>query len=426
MKHKSNYIIAIEYKEYENDYPDDFVTQLINREICSIKNNKIKFKVTGLLIYKKTFIIIFPKNYNVPHDEKDLKKHAQVLFQVLLKYKQESNNLNVEEMELLGGGYGQDKEAIYTAYQIISDFIENGPLKKEIRIEASSNSGRIDWSATINKKQPIFSGGSVIYNDTVSKKNTIDHHHLLLQLYRYCVNKSIEKYGWLFDLSLENGKEFNELPCDIDYGINFLKKELNSTFVDREMKVIKILRDFLSGIESERFEKIEIEVMVTPYFHNVWEVICSFNFKNQYKALRSLIPKTRWEIKSSAMVQSQRPDIMFIKEKTLYILDAKYYDIDTNLPGWSDIVKQLFYAFTIFKNITVKTDQRIKQLETVENAFLFPSGDLEPIKFVGRVGIEENNDLGYIKAYKVNTFLAMQCYLGKRRFNFIDQIVSKN
>jgi len=423
VKHKTNYIIAIEYKEYDNDYPNDFVTQLINREICSVKNNKIKFKVTGFIIYKNTFIIIFPKNYNVPREEKDLLKHAQVLFQVLLKYKQESN-LNVEEMELLGGEDGQYKESYYTSYLIISDFIENGPLKKEIRIESSSYSGRIDWSATINKKQPIFSKGSVIYNDTVSKKNMIDHHHLLLQIYRYCVNKSIEKYGWLFDLSLENVEEFLELPCDINYGINFLTKELNSTFVDREMKVVKILRDFLSGIEFDRFEKIEI--MVTPYFHNVWEVICSFNFKNQYKGLRSLIPKTKWEIESSAKVQSQRPDIIFIKEKTIYILDAKYYDIDTNLPGWSDIVKQFFYGFTIFRNINAKMHQRIKQLETVENSFLFPSGDPDPIKYVGRVSIEENMDLGYIKAYKINTFLAMQCYLGKERFDFINQMISKS
>lgn len=412
MKHKPNYIIAIEYKEYENDYPNDFVTQLVNREICSIKNNKIKFKVTGLLIYKNTFIIIFPKNYNVPRDEKELKKHAQVLFQVLLKYRQESN-LNVEEIELLGGEDGLYKESYYTAYLIISDFIENGPLKKEIRIESSSYSGRIDWSATINKKHPIFSKGSVIYTDTISEKNTIDHQHLLIQLYSYCVYKSIEKYGWLFDLSLENVREFNELPCDINFGINFLSKELNSTFVDREMKIIKILRGFLLGIEFNRFEKIEI--MVTPYFHNVWEVICGFNFNNQYKALRGLIPKPKWEIESSAKVQSQRPDIMFIKENVLYILDAKYYDIDTNLPGWSDIVKQLFYAFTILKNINAKIDQRIKPLETVENAFLFPSGDLEQIKYIGRVGIEENNELGYIKAYKINTFLAMQCYLGKEK-----------
>ncbi|MEF2097311.1 LlaJI family restriction endonuclease [Bacillus sp. CFBP9009] len=430
MRHEQHYISVIEYKEYDNNYPEEFVNKLINREICSVKNNKIKFKATGILIYKNTFIIIFPKNYNVTNDEQDLKEHAQVLFQVLIKYKREAK-ITPEEMDLLGGDEGQNKENLYTAYRLILDFTQNGPFKKEMRIKSSAHSGNIDWTATINKKQPVFSGGSAIYTDTISQKTTIDRHNLLLKLYHYCVLKSIEKYGWLFGVSLENlNMDVNGLPCDIHFAVNFLTKELNSTFVEREMNVIRLLRDFLSGIELKNYDD-NLDILVTPYFHNVWEVICGHNFNNQYSSLKQIIPKLKWEIESTAKVQSQRPDIMVLREQTMYILDAKYYDIDTNLPGWPDVVKQLFYAFTILKNIESekfklsddKLERKIKKIKMVENAFLFPSGDYEPIKNIGKVNIEENKDLGDIKAYKVNTFLAMKCYIGKEKYNFLNKIV---
>jgi hypothetical protein len=430
VNQRPNYTTAIEYVDYpRNEYPTELITQLVNKGICKISKDKIKFIATGVLIYRNKFIIIFPKAYNIPKYEGNILEHIQVLFQVLLKYSAMAN-LSPEEMDLLGGKNGQQDENLYTAYRLIQDFTDNGLLMKEIKEKSLSLSGKTDWPATINKMQPIFSGRSVIYTESISRKSTIDRQNRLYLLHKYCIYKSVERYGWLFGLTVENiNLEEVELDFDIPYGVNFLTSELNSTFVERELNVIKMMIDFLGGIESENSEE-NLETLITPYFQNVWEYICSYNFKNQYNNLKSIIPKLNWEIESNAPVQNQRPDIMVMKEKQLYILDAKYYNIESNLPGWPDVVKQLFYAFTIFKNIksenfkltNKRLESKLKNLEGVENIFLFPSGDIDPVKYIGRVNIENNSDFDDIKACKVNTFLSMKCFIEKEKFNFINRL----
>ncbi|XKH52003.1 LlaJI family restriction endonuclease (plasmid) [Chryseomicrobium palamuruense] len=425
----SNYFFVNEYQEYENNFSPDLVKQMIYSEICSLKKNKIKFKVVGILVYGNTFIVIFPKGYKMPTDEISKKKHTYFLIQTLLKYKRE-NDLDLEEAMLLGNDDGENDENLHTAIQLITDFIQNGIINKSVTIK-SSDFRNIDWPVTINKKHPVFTNDSVLYSDTVSSRNINDRQHLLLQLHSYCVYKSMDKYGWLFNLTTEDiylNKQ--EIPCDISFAINFLMNEMNTTFVERELKVIRLIKEFLIGIDFED-TKDKIDFLVTPHFHYVWEVMCSTNFNNQYKTLKSIIPKLNWDIDTSAMVQAQRPDIMFLREEKLYILDAKYYDVDFNLPGWKDVVKQLFYALTIIKNIEsdrlVLSDKLLeadlKRLDGVENLFLFPSGDSAPVKKIGKVRIEGNDDLNDISAYKVNTLLIMKCYLGLEKYDFTNELI---
>ncbi|MFV8829526.1 LlaJI family restriction endonuclease [Alkalihalobacterium sp. APHAB7] len=417
----------VEFKEYKNIFPSEFVNQMLNREICSLVGNKIKFKVTGLLIYNNTFIIIFPKSYKIPKAEKDLKENIQILLSVLIKYKN-SAHLSLEEVNLLGGNNGGNTESIITAYSLINDYINNGLLMKEMRITSEKYNGNTNWSTTINKKNPLFTGKSVIYTETVSRKTVRDRQNLLIKLHEYCVYKSVEKYGWLLGIPLELAKI--EMPCDIRYAVNFLQMELNSTFVERELIVIQLIKDFLSGIELINNEA-KLEVLATPYFYLVWEAICSQIFKNQYKKLRQTIPRLKWEIESNAAVKPQRPDIMFLNKQKMYVLDAKYYNTDMNLPGWHDVVKQLFYASTIFNHIKSENfkpndpiiKKQTKCIKKVENAFLFPTSDEVAIKYIGKVNIENNDEFDSIKAYKINTLLAMKCYIRKVEYNFVKTLI---
>lgn len=428
MEH--NYEVLIEYLEYDrNMYPNELVSKLVSKGICRVQKNIIKFIATGFIIYKNRYIIIFPKAYPLPNSKKLILNHIRLLFKVLLKYRQEAN-LETEEIELMGGKEGKHRENLFTAYHLIKDFTINGLLTRELTFNSSRQSGRIDWTATINKKQPVFSQGNVIYTETISRKTSIDSQNKLYLLHKYCIYKSIYKYGWLFGLDLE-GANLNppELNFNISFAINLLKNELNSTFVEREINVIKMMIDFLKGLEAEKTEE-KLETLITPYFQNVWEYICSIIFNNQYNNLKDIIPKLRWEIESDAPVQSQRPDILVLQDKKMYILDAKYYNIRTNLPGWYDVVKQLFYAFTIIRNIKSENftlrnknlEKKLRKIDNIENIFLFPSEESEPIKYVGKVNIENNEDFKDIKAYKINTYFAMKCFIGEKKYNFLEQL----
>lgn len=427
MRNNTTYKTLIENKEYQNTFPIELTDIWKKRGICSLKGNLIVFKITGLLIYKKIFLIIFPKSYKLPTNESNEKKHIQVLAKVLIKYKDEGT-LDPIESELLGGDNGQYINNLLTVYQLIQDFLQNGYLVKETLIKSGYDSGKIDWPSTINKKQPVFSGSSVVYFDPIFQKKIVDHQNLLLTLHKYCIFKGIDEYGWLLGLSTNLVEPMNNLLSnyDLNFLMNFLIKELNSTFVDREIKVIKLLIQYLSGINHENIEE-KLETLATPYFQNVWETMCSANFKNQYHLLKQIIPKLNWEIDSNARVQPQRPDLIMIREKTLYILDAKYYNVDKNLPGWGDIVKQLFYAFTIYTNIksnkNLKSNIKLNNITNVYNAFLFPSSDTESIKYIGKVEVEGNEELGNVKAFKLNTFLMMRCYIGIEKYSFMNNFI---
>src|SRR5699024_3161682 len=157
-----------------------------------------------------------------------------------------------------------------------------------------------------NKKSPVFTNGSIYYPETVVRKNTIDNQNLLLKLHEYSVCKSIEKYGWLLGVDLINEFLSEELLCDLDFAIKFLNNQLTSTFNQREVNVIKNIIDFLTGTGLEK-EEDSLELLVTPYFYNIWETICGSLFNNEYNTLNSAIPKIEWDF-SDAPVKPQRPD----------------------------------------------------------------------------------------------------------------------
>ncbi|KYG27720.1 LlaJI family restriction endonuclease [Alkalihalobacillus trypoxylicola] len=422
MELKSNFKIYTEYTNYNNDFPKDVINNFLKNELCIINGPKIRFRVVGFIVFKDEFIIVFPKGYLLPKNDDECRGHIVTLLHVLMKYRKEAT-LDTLEMQLLGGTTGEQRESLVTAFDLIEDFNQNGLIQKELKLKSIHFNGHVDWPSTIVKKQPIVSDNTVVYVDTISNRKTIDKQHMLMMLHDYCINRSFERYGWLFDYSIE--KRVIELPCDINYALNFLEMEMRDTFVEREVKLIYLMINFLRGIKAEQVEN-KLDVLVTPYFYNVWEAICSKLFNNEYQSLRKLIPKINWEIDSDAIVQSQRPDIMYIENDALYILDAKYYDINKNLPGWHDIVKQMFYAFTIFKNIkssklkfsNVRLKKRLLQITKVENMFIFPSGEKEIMKYVGKVNIENNSDFEDIKAIKINTFFSMRCYIGKEKFDY--------
>jgi hypothetical protein len=423
----NSYHIFIEFEEYQNTFSEELTSIWINKGICVLQREKIIFKITGLLIHENTFFVIFPKSYKLPALVSEEQNHIEVLTRVLLKYRNDAA-LDPLESELLDGEKGRNKGNIITVYHLIQDFLQNGYLKKEIRVKASNQNGMIDWPLTINKKQPVFSGYSSIYMDPIYKKTKVDQQNLLLKLHRYCVYQGIKRYGWLLGLSQDLVEPENDLLSnyDLSFILSFLNNELNNTFVEREINVLNLLILYFSGIDPEN-PKGKLETLATPYFQNVWETMCSVNFSNQYNLLKQLIPKLKWEIESNAPVQPQRPDLMIIREKTLYIFDAKYYNIEKNLPGWGDIVKQLFYAFTIFNNIKAKKSifhhLKLNEITTIYNAFLFPSSDSEVIKYSGKVEVEGNNQLGNIKAFKVNTFFMMKCYIGVEKISYINNFI---
>ena len=172
---------------------------------------------------------------------------------------------------------------------------------------------------------------------------------------------------------------------------------------------------------NHNFSKNTLFIYATPYFHWVWEKICSFLFSNQKEIV---LPKPYWEVNNEKSYTEQIPDVLFKFNNTIYVLDAKYYRTKyapKKLPGWGDLVKQFFYAHTLKKTLE-KQFGNVK----IENIFLFPGTTENEIEYLGYAAVEGLSSLGKINGFVLDVYKAMQHYVNYDKGNFKEKLISLN
>jgi hypothetical protein len=143
---------------------------------------------------------------------------------------------------------------------------------------------------------------------------------------------------------------------------------------------------------------------------------------NQYSKLKSLLPQPEWESDLVGGHIAQRPDVFLVKNQGLYILDAKYYNYNVNIPGWHDVVKQLFYRHTM-KSVARSREftRLLPEVREIYNAFLMP-GYEDDCVYIGRVHVPRVEDLGEIKAFAINQKKAFSAYAYRNDTAFVDDL----
>lgn len=394
----------IELKEYSySNFISKFGTKLddylYERGLCNHRGDKIYFNFTGFVISKNEIIVVFPKAYVIPEQEDELKRHTLILAKTLLRYRQEVT-LEEEEKELLGSPDCVRPYGISAALTLIKDYEEFGYIRREKTKKNSITGNNYDWPSIIKTKAPFISRGIPVYLELITRHSAYDNSNIICRLHRYAVQKSYEKYGWILGkVNYEVDPEFSEIPCEVSLAAHLLNKELETTNKDREIRLIKALLEFIIGC-GDNDNRVEIETIATPYFYTTWEAICGYIFNNDYILYKDDIPKPTWHIGSAKESTKQIPDIIFKNNNTLYILDAKYYDIEINRPGWHDLVKQFFYYYSL----KTKFDNNIK------NALIFPGKNEGLITYIGYIDFEQYPLLGKVDAIRINTYEAMKCY----------------
>ncbi|WP_353095727.1 LlaJI family restriction endonuclease [Tissierella praeacuta] len=430
---KINTYIFVEQVKYQLNSISPKIKNIMREYDClKIKGKEIWFKATGFLACDNILVIIFPKGY-VVGDNVRLLNDARLLFAVLMKY-QKDTILEPEEMRLLGGGNGSVNSSIFTAFKLIEDYKVNGLLKRNMKITTNQFTGNVNWASTINKKIPIFSNGYPIYHDAIYKKSKHDGNSMLISLHKYAISKSVTSFGWLFGLSEHDFSDYRtEIPCELTKAIHFLEIELRNTFIQREIDIIKWIMNILLEKDCQD-TSVTVEMLLTKSFYYVWEAICSKILGNQYSTLKVLLPQPIWEIYncSNPPAISHRPDILITRKNRFYILDAKYYDVNTSLPGWHDAVKQFFYGLSIRKSIEESNDlitneelkKRVADVTIYENAFVLPSFNKEEVSKLGSITVPNICEYGKIDVFIIDARLAMKCYIGEKKYSFMNKIES--
>ena len=396
----------IELERYSySSYKDIIPIDLFLDGLCTREHQEIFFTFSGIVITDHGMIVVFPKGYTIPNEKDELKKHTVNLLETLIRYRQ-TKNIDEYEKELLGG-IGNNK-SISSLFWILKDYFDYGLINiQETKYRINSN-GSINWNRTIKQLNPVISNQQPVYLDFVNKYNNTNYNDLTYKIHKYAVHQSLNTFGWLLGVDYEDTD--SQLFINKELAIYHLENMRQQTFVDREIELYQNLIEFLEGSSSNQETKDKVITFLTPHFHTVWEEICDFIFDGQID-YDEMIPRPFWSKDHQIWYTQQIPDIIFVENQLLYILDAKYYRINYKLPGWGDLIKQFFYAKTLDIPYNIK------------NIMIFPSSSPNTIEYLGFAEIERNKDFGRVNGYIIDIYKAMRSYVRKDKGEFRQKLI---
>lgn len=374
------------------------VEELIDKKICEDKGNSVLFNRTGIIMLKGIIYVIFPCGYRISEPHYDIQLLLDLFDRLANEKKMDKAFYDLIDLEYEGNGL-----LLTVAYAIMKDYRENGYIRIENVIQGVNIGGKVNWRKTMKQKtQIITEEGMPIYTDFIVTRKENNKDALLLSLHMYAINKSIAMFGVLFGMGRDYDEDEVELPVDKEYAIKFLKSERHMTYNSRLLRVIDLVIKFIDSNENESVNN-SFMALSTKSFYSVWELMCKVILRDEFPSMQNDIPKPYWKIENEEpRYTEQIPDIVYKDIGELYVLDAKYYNIKKNLPGWHDLVKQYFYELSlraIFKDIT-----------TSYNIMLIPHDITETARFWGISQVENVPQFGEIKGILLNTKKVVENY----------------
>jgi len=293
----------------------------------------------GIKYYQDQIYIYYPcalGNIDIDHNQESLLDFLRTL-----KYQND-----VSELFSSRDGSGSPIDSILW---ILNDYIQNGfPIKYETKITHDSKSS-INWKKSM-KSLIIDDKEDYIDFYSNNSKSTEDE---LLKAYKYCLEESTKLLGFVFSLSpYYSGFTKNHTWS---YLIN---KELTNTFQDKKRIRLFHMLTIVNGVCSDMDSFNEFTYGSSQY-HTVYEFMLKETLGNDNEA--DYYSRGIWHLKSGNIFEAAnlRPDFILKKDNIVFIMDAKYYQFSStgetkDLPGSSDIQKQIYYANHVNKETGVQ------------------------------------------------------------------------
>ncbi len=393
--HSSYFIEEKWYKRTELSVvfsDEDFKNMIFKGILTSADNLCFKFVFVGVVSLRNRAFIILPK---ILKKEPEALFHVKSTVQTLKKY----NNLNLQKYEGIDY-FSIDPDSPECSEMAIADFLINdfqryGIYTVEQELVEIDGNGDVNWPLTVLHTDPIFSKGQPIYLNTVNHVFTDDSEHLTIAIHKWSVGYSLRKYSVLLGqesdkADLDYVQDSNEIGSD-EQLIRHLKNQLQSTFTDRGVRLLKSLLFLITSKASN--ENDSISLYGTKKYENIWESICKTVVNDIYPELKKdydFFPNPIWNIMGNTLASKSPliPDIITKNNSTgkYHLYDAKYYMIEFSNsikgePGFKDILKQFQYQEHIEK-----------ELGELENGFLFPISNSNYDALINNPGIIESNE----------------------------------
>ncbi len=407
--------------DYENLSDQDLVFADVKTDST---NTVFVFKFVGIILLGNVVIKCYPKYVDI-EDQKVIEDSLILALKALEKY----NTNKTQDVSLYNGD--DDKKQfnkLEVALFLLQDYFIHGLYTNQEEIIEINGEGEYLFDRTTEQNMAVMQDGDPYYVEIFTRRNLDNESDYFRQLHKCILNEcssDLETTG-LLDIFGLSSVEFAESKLE-DFGekeyiLNRIATELGNQFYTHRQTLLKTLYAFVES-EYGNETNLNLELLGTTSFNLVWEKACGDIFgnvldikiktlqdKNKISKIRNtkfnendkiinLIEKARWELNEKALetVETLEPDIITIDEKSkgFYILDGKYYIINTsdskyiyNQPGIQDVVKQFAYQ---------KAYQDFIQeysFNTIGNAFLLPQKysdfdkDKKNIKICGTVNLD--------------------------------------
>jgi len=330
------------------------------RDSFSEHEVKADDKFVGVRVENGVPKIYFPMGYRLSSRPTDARRDIRNLIDVLGTFaKNDESSYGFTE---LGDNLVQNFPI--SAYLIIiEDYLSQGYyFEKEPHLSMGVR-GKIDWSRTFRNHLPfIQKNGSPIYSKFTVKISRTAEDQLITNIHKYCVYQSFQRLGWLFTSQMPSRPSV-QLNAKLFLAVLYdkLQKENN----DRNKLLFRAMISLIREEVSPNSERHSLTFGVNEFWP-VWESLVDYVFGDRGVNKQDYFPRAQWQLgvarpKATSDTanpeyydsSSLRPDTIMhignLDNKTIFILDAKYYPYgctldNRGLPNSSSIHKQITYG----------------------------------------------------------------------------------
>jgi len=307
----------------------------------------------GLIGVDRRLYVFVPKCSEELAGE-ELLSYCAVIFRVLLRYRSDSELITGEHASVYSDSQEfEDTLNLLSAYDgLIDDWIKNGLWTQRRERYIETDRGEPLWDRTVATLTPFISKGTPVYSSFLTRIFSNNTQIPMAALHQWAVYQAASNYGWIKGLAADELGLIGtpELPGSLGYCAALIEKMRRSTFDRRKIGLLKLVEVALD--KESRIGRGNDTVFGVKNFWPVWERVCGAIYCDKKTLHADFVPYPRYiDDAGDALFATKRfgqnPDILAGGQGQLTIADAKYYDITHTQPGWSDLVKQFFYAKTI-------------------------------------------------------------------------------
>lgn len=403
-------------RSHKSQLPEEISTFMCKHSLISTRDDCVSF--CGFLINEKNLYLFVPRNVDTTKIDTIEKKisYAILLMKTIEQYSQ-THTTGVYDSSTQTGEVNVGLLSL--AKELLEDYILNGLYIHKVT-KQNRTSGRVNWKDTISKGHPLIGKDGVpVYLDLHSSITRYQTNSPVAAIQAEIIKELDEQFSWWITgkagakLSLDLN-DHQSLTCTIEEKKKLITDELSYTYSDREIRLLKNLIQYLDSPKGMLDGHL---ISGIQKFHFAWEGMLRktlpyvVNLNNKLPVPAYLTNQGKLE-----SVRGMVTDIITSHENITIIVDAKYYHAKStsNAPGWSDLVKQFFYA---------KAVQCIRPDHTVKNLFIFPSeeneydnGPLRQAQMISPSNKETFDDVFCpVDCYYVSPTMVMEAYTERKK-----------